>query len=85
MPQYLGEETMCGVFVMYYCAATKSTKNSFFSFVEEVITEMTYCGLLNEMLNLSSSRWSRSETFMQILAERVVNNLSFKTPVAVFV
>lgn len=43
----LFEEAICDFFVTGFCAATRGIKNSFFSFVKNVILEIIYRGVLD--------------------------------------
>lgn len=54
-------------------------------FVKNMVTKMVQCEAMDETPIHSSNLWVRSNTFMQVLAEKAVNNLSFITPVAAFV
>lgn len=85
MSRNLVEKTTCGDFATGYCAATESIKNSFFSFLKNVITVVIHCRFLDELLNQSFNRCSRSDSFMQVLVKNVVNDPNFITPVAAFV
>lgn len=47
--------------------------------------EMIQRGALDETLNQSFNRWSRSDTFMQVFVEKVVINMDFITSLTAFV
>lgn len=85
MSRSLVEKTICGVFATGFCAATEGIENSFLSFVENVITEMTYCGVPDKTLGQSFNCWSRSDTLMHVLVEKSTYDPGFLTPVAAFV
>lgn len=66
-----------------YCAATDYIFESFFLFVESLFTDTIHLGVLDELLNQNFNRWSRSDTIIQTLIEKIVNNRGFIAPVAV--
>lgn len=73
----LVKEIICVVLITGYCATTASITNSFFSFLESVITEMIHRRILDETLNKSINRWPRSENFIQALMEKIVKDPGF--------
>lgn len=59
--------------------------DSFFSFVESVVTGMIHPGVLHESFNQSFNRWLRLDTFMQVLIKKINNDSCFIVPIAAFV
>lgn len=81
----LVEETIFAVFSAGYCAATNGIMDSSFSFVESVSAEMINRGVLDETLNHSIDRLSRSDTFKLVLIKKIVNHSGFIAPATAFV
>lgn len=84
MCRNLGEETIRNVFRTGYCAATKDFKNLSFSFVKNVITEVMQRETLCATLNQSFNPYSRIDTTMQVLVDKIVSNSGLITYNAVF-
>lgn len=81
----LVEKTIRDVFTTGYYAAMDGRKNSFFSFVEEAITDKNYLEVLGEPLNQNFVRYSLSDTIVETLTAKIVDSLGFIAPVATFV
>lgn len=52
----LVEKIVCDAFITRYCAATDSIKDSYFSFVKSIVSEIIHRGVLDETLNRSCNR-----------------------------
>lgn len=59
-------------------------KGSFPLLLERVVTEMINREVVDETLSKSLSRWSRSNTIMQALVDKIANDPGFIEPVAAF-
>lgn len=77
----LVEETLPNVSTTGYCAEIDCIKDFTFSFVEGVVIEIIHRGVLDMTLKQSSNCWSRLDTFMKVLIEKIVNNPGFIAPV----
>lgn len=84
MSRYLVRGADCDDFAANYFAATKGIKSSSILFEENAITEMIHQGALDETLNQSFSRRLRSDTFMEVLVYKNVNDPGIVTPSASF-
>lgn len=82
--QNLVEETICDVFATGCCSAIKGTKVFAFANVENKITDAVHREALDETLNQSFNLWSQSDTFMQVLCERIFDEPGFITTMDVF-
>lgn len=76
------QEIVRDVFSTGNCVAIEDIENFFFSFVEKVSTKVNHREVLDETLSHSSNRWSRSDTFTQILVAKFVRNSDFIKPIA---
>lgn len=80
----LAKETICDVFTAEYCAATEGIMDFSISFVESVVTELIHHQSLNETRNKRFNRWSRSDTILQALIDKIVYDPGFIAPIAAF-
>lgn len=58
MSRYLVKETLCDVFMSGHSAATDEIKNSSFTILRNLISEMIHCGVMNDTPNQSFNQWS---------------------------
>lgn len=85
MSRNLVGKTISDVFATGYCAAIESIKNYSFLVVKSVITEMIHRELPKEMPNQTFNRWLRSDTFTQIVFEKIANDPGFIEAIAAFI
>lgn len=78
-----GEKTVCEVFFVGYCAATKVDQNSFPWFIESIVTKTFCSGVLDGTLNQNLNWWSQPYTFMHSLIENIFNHPGLVAPIAV--
>lgn len=74
-------ETVSVIFSTGYYAATEEIKDSFFLFVEDLITEMSPCEVLDKPLNLKFKCFLLLDVSIEDLIVRI-NNTGFTLPAA---
>lgn len=84
MSRSLVKEIIWDVFATGYCEAIDGIEDYSFSCVESVVIKMIHRGELDETFNQSFKRWSRSDSFIQVLIEKIVIDPGFIAPVTSF-
>lgn len=78
----LVKKTICDFQATDYCAASEGNKNFFLLVCDERDHGDDPRRALDETLRQSFNRWSRSDTFMPVLVEKIVNDPGFIAHVA---
>lgn len=78
-------KTLCDLLTTEHSVVTYVIKNSSYSFVESVFIKIIQGGFKTETLGQSFNLGSRSETFIQLLNERIVDDPGLIAPVAAIV
>lgn len=79
------EEAFMDVLATSYAATTNRPKDTSYSYAENVLTERTLKGMLDDRFRKSLERWRQAPELMNAFTKRVFNQRTFKSPLATLV
>lgn len=78
------EKALMDMLTTDHAAATNGLKDAFYSYIENIFTEMTLKGTLDDLVMKNLKRWSHAQEFMEAFAQRVPDPRTFTNPPATF-